>query len=208
MDLAMHVLSLPWKLIFATVPPTDFVGGWLCFYVSLLFVGGVTLIIGEMAGMVGCTLGMRDQITAITFVALGTSLPDTFASRKAATHDPYADASITNITGSNSVNVFLGLGLPWCVAAFKWETSGPNAEWRLRTPQSVKDWVGNDDSAVYVLEADDLGFSVAVFTTCAILAMLALAFRRKLFKGELGGPNQIKMVSAGYLVFLWFVYVA
>lgn len=40
-------------------------------------------------------------------VALGTSLPDTFASKAAAEQDPYADASIGNVTGSNSVNVCL-----------------------------------------------------------------------------------------------------
>ena len=31
----------------------------------------------------------------------------------AARQDRYADASIGNVTGSNSVNVFLGIGLPW-----------------------------------------------------------------------------------------------
>ena len=48
--------------------------------------------------------GPHGGITAITFVALGTSLPDTFASKTAAQSEPYADASIGNITGSNSVN--------------------------------------------------------------------------------------------------------
>ena len=55
-------------------------------------------------------------MVAITFIALGTSVPDTFASKLAAQNDPYADASVGNITGSNSVNVFLGLGLPWTMA--------------------------------------------------------------------------------------------
>jgi Ca2+/Na+ antiporter len=50
-------------------------------------------------------------------VALGTSIPDTFASKLAAQADPYADAAIGNITGSNSVNVFLGLGFPWILAS-------------------------------------------------------------------------------------------
>lgn len=48
---------------------------------------------------------------------MGTSLPDTFASRTAALREDSADNSIGNITGSNSVNVFLGLGLPWLIAA-------------------------------------------------------------------------------------------
>lgn len=47
----------------------------------------------------------------------GTSLPDLFASKQAATSEATADNSVGNVTGSNSVNVFLGLGLPWTLAA-------------------------------------------------------------------------------------------
>merc|ERR1719296_366380 len=83
-----------------------------------------------MAELLGCVVGISEGTTAITFVALGTSLPDTFASKTAAQMDPYADASIGNVTGSNSVNVFLGLGLPWMVAAIYWPIAGPNEKWR------------------------------------------------------------------------------
>jgi solute carrier family 8 (sodium/calcium exchanger) len=50
-------------------------------------------------------------------VALGTSLPDTFASVTAAQQSPYADSAVGNVTGSNCVNVFLGLGLPWVISS-------------------------------------------------------------------------------------------
>lgn len=59
-------------------------------------------------------------MTAITFVALGTSLPDLFASKKAAVQERHADVAIGNVTGSNSVNVFLGLGLSWVIASIYW----------------------------------------------------------------------------------------
>ena len=36
---------------------------------------------------------------------------------QAARDDPTADNSVGNVTGSNSVNVFMGLGLPWLVKA-------------------------------------------------------------------------------------------
>ena len=55
------------------------------------------------------------------FVAMGTSLPDTFASAIAAKKEKTADNAIGNVTGSNSVNVFLGLGLPWVIAAIYWQ---------------------------------------------------------------------------------------
>jgi solute carrier family 8 (sodium/calcium exchanger) len=66
--------------------------------------------------MFGCVCGIEDSVTAITFVALGTSLPDTFASMSAAKNSETADSAIGNVTGSNSVNVFLGLGLPWLIS--------------------------------------------------------------------------------------------
>ena len=49
-------------------------------------------------------MGLLDAVTAITFVALGTSLPDTFASKTAAQNEVHADSSVGNITGSNSVS--------------------------------------------------------------------------------------------------------
>merc|ERR1711977_631473 len=102
--------------------------GMVCFVFSLFGIAVVTALVGDLAGLFGCAIGMPDDITAITVVALGTSLPDTFASRTAAVQDPYADASVGNITGSNSVNVFLGLGLPWMVAALYWNSSGVTEE--------------------------------------------------------------------------------
>jgi solute carrier family 8 (sodium/calcium exchanger) len=202
----LHLLSLPFTLLFALVPPTDFCGGWMCFCVALVMIGGITAAVGDLAMLFGCCLGLPNEITAITFVALGTSLPDTFASRSAAMQDPYADASITNITGSNSVNVFLGLGLPWTFAAVYWAANGPNDEYREKIPLDIQaDWAPD---AIYVLEADSLGFSVGVFTAAAIAAIAALWVRRGLYKGELGGPKVPKIATTVFLVFLWCGYIA
>jgi len=38
--------------------------------------------------------------------------------------DETSDNAIGNVTGSNSVNVFLGLGLPWTMAAIYWSIMG------------------------------------------------------------------------------------
>ena len=129
MDYFMHALNLPFKVVFAFIPPTCYLGGWVCFFCALTMVGVVTIIIGDLAAIFGCVYGIDKATTAITFVALGTSLPDTFASKGAAVGDDTADAAIGNVTGSNAVNVFLGLGLPWMMAAFKWAGSGPDKDW-------------------------------------------------------------------------------
>lgn len=111
-----HFCCIFWKVLFATVPPTTIWGGKAAFTVALIYIGIVTMIVGEFATILGCEIGIDDSITAITLVAMGTSLPDTFASMTAAKSSEFADSAIGNITGSNSVNVFLGLGLPWVIA--------------------------------------------------------------------------------------------
>lgn len=151
-----HFLTITWKVIFALVPPVKWGGGWPAFIIALTFIGGVTAIVGEVASMLGCVVGMPDSVTAITLVALGTSLPDTFASMTAAKSSEYADSAVGNVTGSNSVNVFLGLGLPWVIAS---------------TYQFNRD-------AKYETPAGDLAYSVTVFTTCSVICFLVLAIRR------------------------------
>ena len=131
-------------------------------------IGLLTAIVGDLAGIFGCLVGLKDSVTAITFVALGTSLPDTFASKAAATSERTADNAIGNVTGSNSVNVFLGLGLPWLIASIYWWSKGKE----------------------FIVEDAALGFSVLLYSIAAILAIALLMLRRKLaFFGnaELGG---------------------
>ncbi|XP_019720903.1 LOW QUALITY PROTEIN: sodium/calcium exchanger 1-like [Hippocampus comes] len=103
LDYAIHFLTVFWKLLFALVPPTDYWNGWACFVVSIAVIGLLTALIGDLASHFGCTVGLKDSVTAVVFVALGTSVPDTFASKVAACQDQYADASIGNVTGSNAV---------------------------------------------------------------------------------------------------------
>ena len=45
----------------------------------------------------------------------------------AARNSENADSAIGNITGSNSVNVFLGLGLPWVIATMYFQINEPMA---------------------------------------------------------------------------------
>ena len=80
-------------------------------------VGGITFIVGDVAELLGCVLKIPPAVSAITLVAVGTSLPDTFASVTAAQGSEFADSAVGNVTGSNSVNIFLGLGLPWVICS-------------------------------------------------------------------------------------------
>merc|ERR1719454_992825 len=99
-------------------------GGWVLFGCALCFIGVLTALIADVAETFGCCCGLENAVTAIIVVAPGTSLPDLFASQSAAVADENADASIVNVTGSNSVNVFLGIGLPWTIASIYWQAKG------------------------------------------------------------------------------------
>ncbi|KAK7883331.1 hypothetical protein WMY93_029505 [Mugilogobius chulae] len=165
-DYVMHFLTVFWKVLFACVPPTEYWNGWACFCVSISVIGFLTAIIGDLASHFGCTVGLRDTVTAVVFVALGTSIPDTFASKVAAMQDQHADASVGNVTGSNAVNVFLGIGVAWSVAAVYWEIQGEP----------------------FRVDPGSLAFSVTLFTIFAFISMAVLLFRRRpSIGGELGG---------------------
>ncbi|XP_029374683.1 sodium/calcium exchanger 2a isoform X2 [Echeneis naucrates] len=185
-DYFMHMLCFFWKLLFACVPPTEYWNGWACFLVSISLIGVLTAIIGDLASHFGCTVGLRDAVTAVVFVALGTSLPDTFASKVAATQDQYADASVGNVTGSNAVNVFLGIGVAWSVAAVYWEVNGK----------------------AFRVDPGSLAFSVTLFTIFAIFSMGVLMLRRRpSIGGELGGPRIPKVLTTLLFFGLWFLYI-
>jgi len=213
-DWVMHVISFPWKIMFALIPPTDFAGGWACFCSALAGIGLLTGAIGDLAALLGCSMGLKDSITAITFVALGTSLPDTFASKSAAEQDPYADASIGNVTGSNSVNVFLGLGLPWAFASIYWAVKGHDDDWIAKYSvcptcrETGMSLVVEYPDGGFAVPSGSLGFSVSVFTICGLCCIATLVLRRKFCGGELGGPQIPKVISATFCASLWFLYVA
>ncbi|XP_030009749.1 sodium/calcium exchanger 2-like [Sphaeramia orbicularis] len=185
-DYFMHILTVFWKILFACIPPTDYWNGWACFIVSICCIGVLTAVIGDLASHFGCTVGLRDTVTAVVFVALGTSVPDTFASKVAATQDQYADASVGNVTGSNAVNVFLGIGVAWSVAAVYWEVKGK----------------------VFRVDPGSLAFSVTLFTIFAFFSMGVLMLRRRpSIGGELGGPRVFKVLTVLLFFGLWLLYV-
>merc|ERR1712242_387755 len=192
-DYIMHFLTLPWKLIFAFIPPTAMANGYVTFVISIAFIGACTAIIGDVAGHLGCFINLKDGVNAIAFVALGTSVPDTFASKTAAIEDETADNSVGNVTGSNAVNVFLGIGIAWTMAAIYHETG-----------------CGDDPRGPYFfVPVGSLGFSVTVFCIEAGLAIAILFARRSAaVGGELGGPKLFKTISSSLFVFFWVFYVA
>ncbi len=104
----------------------------------------------------------------------------------AAINDKYADSSIGNVTGSNAVNVFLGIGLAWSIAAIYHAINGTQ----------------------FTVTAGSLGFSVTLFCVFALVAILVILLRRiPRVGGELGGPLKLRILSSSALVGLWLLYL-
>lgn len=185
-DAFVHFATIGWKVFYALIPPAYICGGWPCFVMSLVFIGITTAIVENFATLFGCVLGIKPSVTAITFVALGTSLPDTFASMTAAAQDKYADAAISNVTGSNSVNVFLGLGLPWLIGSI---------------------YATSNNQKGFFMPSQTLGFSVVVFICCALICITVLMIRRCWVGGELGGSKAGRWCSLVLLCSLWLIYI-
>eukprot|EP00928_Gymnodinium_smaydae_P066304 TRINITY_DN4933_c0_g2_i1.p1 TRINITY_DN4933_c0_g2~~TRINITY_DN4933_c0_g2_i1.p1 ORF type:complete len:747 (+),score=128.10 TRINITY_DN4933_c0_g2_i1:78-2243(+) len=201
-DIGLHLVCLPWKIIFCAVPPTGVYNGWFAFVVCLGFIGLTSAIVSDLAELFGCVIGVPDEVTAITFVALGTSMPDLFASRESAVNDPTADASVVNVTGSNSVNVFLGLGVPWLFASIYWTIVGRTDEWIQRYGH-----ITSPCAVGFVVQSRNITFMVLVFTVLALLASMILLLRRKWLGAELGGPYVPKLATSVSFVLYWVVFI-
>lgn len=104
----------------------------------------------------------------------------------AAIQDQYADASIGNVTGSNAVNVFLGIGVAWSIAAI------------------FHQWHGRE----FRVAPGTLAFSVTIFTIFAFVCIAVLMYRRRPnIGGELGGPRGAKILTSGLFFSLWLLYI-
>jgi hypothetical protein len=74
-----------WKLIMISLchlllavlhnQSTGMFNGYLCFVISIAYIGICTAVIGDVAAQLGCFIYLKDCVNAIAFVALGTSVP-------------------------------------------------------------------------------------------------------------------------------------
>lgn len=206
----MHLIALIWKLLFVAIPPRSLAGGWASFVGSLCGIALMTALAGDCASLLGCCIGIPDDLTAITLIALGTSLPDTLASRFAAQHDDRADNAIGNITGSNSVNVFLGIGISWSIGAIVWEIRGPTDEWREHEHdgKSFEElFLGSYPNGGFFVYTGTLNFGIGVYAVCAFVCLGILVGRRWAYGGELGGPARAQYRDASLLILLWVIFI-
>lgn len=182
-----QLLLVPWRLVFAFVPPYHIAHGWIAFICSLLFISGIAYIVTQLTDLISCVTGINSYVIAFTALASGTSWPDLVASKIAAKRQTTADSAIANITCSNSVNIYVGIGIPWLVdTAYNVIAYGQ--------PLRIQD-------------AGGLSFCLLVFFITSIGCISVLILRRLIFGAELGGPRLWAWITCIYFMLLWIIFV-
>mmetsp|Transcript_20092 Transcript_20092/g.34032 ORF Transcript_20092/g.34032 Transcript_20092/m.34032 type:complete len:704 (-) Transcript_20092:790-2901(-) len=77
-----------------------------------LLAGSYTMVVSLES--LADVIGIPDSVMGVTLSAAGTSLPAYIASRIAAERG-FGNQAVANVFGSNTFNIFVGLGLPWVI---------------------------------------------------------------------------------------------
>ncbi|XP_042475301.1 magnesium/proton exchanger isoform X2 [Macadamia integrifolia] len=185
--ISWQLILAPWRVLFVFVPPCQIAHGWIAFICSLIFISGIAYIVTKLTDLISCVTGINAYVIAFTALASGTSWPDLVASKIAAERQTTADSAIANITCSNSVNIYVGIGFPWLVnTAYNFIA--------YREPLRIQN-------------AKGLSFSLLVFFMTSIACIAVLVFRRMKLGAELGGPRIWAWATSIFFMFLWVVFV-
>ncbi|MQM02581.1 hypothetical protein Taro_035347 [Colocasia esculenta] len=182
-----ELILLPWRLLFAFVPPCHIAHGWVAFTCSLVFISGIAYVVTKLTDLISCVTGINPYVIAFTALASGTSWPDLVASKIAAERQLTADSAIANITCSNSVNIYIGIGVPWLIdTTYNFFVYG---------------------QPLQIPNADGLSFSLLVFFATSAGCIAVLVLRRLTLGAELGGPRLWAWLTCAYFMVLWLIFV-
>ncbi|KAL7675472.1 hypothetical protein ACOME3_001738 [Neoechinorhynchus agilis] len=84
------------------------------FILSVAWLGVWCYLLVWMVATIGYTLGIPDSVMGITFLAAGTSIPDTLASIHAV-KTGHVNMGVSNTIGSNLFDLLIALALPWLI---------------------------------------------------------------------------------------------
>ncbi|OIT33840.1 magnesiumproton exchanger [Nicotiana attenuata] len=182
-------LLTPWRLLFAFVPPCHIAHGWIAFICSLIFISGIAYGVTKLSDQISCVTGISPYVIAFTVLVAGASWPDLVASTIAAQRQITADSAIANITCSNSVNIYVGIGLPWLIDTL-YNYIAYNEPLRIRECRRTK-----------------FHFACFLLQTTSVGCIGVLVFRRLTLGAELGGPKLWAWLTCVYFMLLWLVFV-
>ena len=184
-DAFLHFISIGWKVILSIIPPSRIWFGIPTIWISLVLIGALAAFIRQASELFGCIIELKDPITAIIFVALGTSIQNLFTSIRAAYKSRYADSALAIIPICSWVNVFVGLGLSWIVAIIYYESK----------------------NKAYSVPASTLGLEALMFFIFAAVTYILLLLKRWITGGEIGGNMAIRWLVFAVMAIMWILFI-
>jgi Ca2+/Na+ antiporter len=186
-----QLVAMPWKMVFATIPPKKIGGGWISFLVCAAWICFLTFCCAELIENIVCLLNFNNCIAGLILVSIGCAIPEIVTSVSAASDKTRAncDDVFLPVVASNSANIFIGLGLPWTIAA-------------------IHRYV-NDDGPIYLgkYEAFDVFFVTITFVVGSLLAFLIFGCRRGCLNVDIGGSHFSRFCSSCMLFTIWITFV-
>lgn len=142
-----------------------------------LLVGGANILVAGASGVarqIGNSIGADpseiERIIGLTIVAVGTSLPELFASVIAARKGEQ-DLAVGNIVGSVTFNILCGIGLPALICPIANSAQGFLPHYLLMCALAVLLWVFMRTR--YVLERWEGGVLMLVYAGYIVITVLA-----------------------------------
>ena len=100
-------------LLYLTVPKIKALYP-ICFVMCMAWIGAFTYMVAWMITLIGYTFNIPDSVMGLTFLAIGTSVPEVFSSL-IVSRQGKGSMAVSNSIGSNTFDILVCLGLPWLV---------------------------------------------------------------------------------------------
>merc|ERR1711892_264798 len=181
----IHILTVPWKLLAALIPPASMMGGFLSLVMCSVAIFKLSCFIADIAGHLGCFTMCVDNLTGFILISIFLNIPNLIAAKTAAAEEDTADLSLVCLLTGNCFMTSLGLGLPWLAATVYWETQGLHFE----------------------VPVGSFGYCVAIFLFLAMIAFIILFTRRCCAGGELGGNLVCKIITTVVFFIFWVTMI-
>ena len=105
----------------------------LSFAMCMAWIGAISYLLTWMITVIGFTLAIPDTVMGLTFLAVGTSVPEVISSL-IVSRQGKGSMAVSNSIGSNTFDILLCLGLPWMLKAILEGSGfdGTKGEWVVR----------------------------------------------------------------------------
>jgi len=101
----------------------------LSFVLCVSWIGVISYLVTWMITIIGFTIGVPDTVMGLSFLAVGTSVPEVFSSLIVCRQGK-GSMAVSNSIGSNTFDILVCLGIPWMIKALlKAASHGEQSEW-------------------------------------------------------------------------------